>query len=248
MSGVSFGDSESRSISDPWHLVHAIDMLFAQGKELGFEFQYSTDFQKLAEMRRLLRDSELSPMFDVKVDRHLPETAFWMSATDSTGEVMGLQAFRLDEAWPNLSEWVLGWMMGLYARRREMIVPRQVQPPAHSMTALISGKVVYLGEFYIGKQGKRGLTDIFSRLGMFLALIKWQPQTIWALTGTSMATRGHLIRAGFDHIEPSFLTWQWSPEGAEAEEWVALATRRQLEFLISEMTTTKAKYQPSSSR
>ena len=84
------------------------------------------------------------------------------------------------DADPNLAEWVLGWMMGLYARRREMIVPRAVMPPEHSLSHLIRGRIVYHGELWIDKHCKVGF-PVFPRIGMLLAMVKWQPEAIWAL-------------------------------------------------------------------
>ena len=82
------------------------------------------------------------------------------------------------------------------------------------------------------------------RLGLLLALIKWQPVAIWALIGETMATRGHMVRMGYGHIEPSFLTWEWCPEGAEPREWIGIAERRHLEFSIAEMAAIAAQHQP----
>ena len=229
---------------DPLKTVTAISSLIQAGADMGFSFNVSSDFGELARLRKHLRDSDVSPMFDPVSCRSLPERGFWMSVTAKDGKIVGLQAFRLDEADPNLAEWVLGWMMGLYARRREMIVPRAVQPPEHSLSHLIRGRVVYHGELWIDKHS-RGCFTVFPRIGMLLALVKWQPEAIWALTGQSMATRGHMVRMGYGHLEQSFLTWEWQPHGAEQAEWIGIADRRHLEFSIAEMTSTEAKYQLS---
>ncbi len=236
--------SVGAGLADPLRTVSAISSLIAAGKELGLEFHLSTDFAELARQRRILRQGEVSPMFDCAASRSLGERGFWMSATDGTGAVAGIQAFRLDDADPNLAEWVLGWMMGLYARRREMIVPRGVMPPEHSLSHVISGRVVYHGELWIDKHVK-GCFPVFPRLGMLLAMVKWQPEAIWALTGQSMATRGHMVRMGYGHLEQSFLTWEWEPNGAEKAEWIGIALRRHLEFSIAEMAPTEARYPPS---
>jgi hypothetical protein len=80
---------------------------------------------------------------------------------------------------------------------------------------------------------------------MMLAMVKWQPEAIWALTGQSMATRGHMVRMGYGHLEQGFLTWESEPDGAEQVEWIGVALRRHLEFSIAEMSATEAKYQLS---
>ena len=90
-----------------------------------------------------------------------------------------------------------------------------------------------------------GIGMIHPPLGMLLCLLKWQPEAVWALTGETLATRGHMIRAGYGHIEPNFLTWEWQPMGAELNEWIGIAEKRDLEFLISRMATKRVKYLPS---
>ncbi len=231
--------SPRTGLADPLRTVNAITNLIEAGAKLGFTFDVSTDFAELAKQRQLLRNSDVSPMFDCAVNREIGETGFWMSALNDQGEVVGLQAFRLDDAQPNLADWVLGWMMGLYAKRREMIVPQQLHTPSHSLSTLVRGRVVYHGEVWIEKHSK-GCVSVFPRLGMLLALVKWQPEAIWALVGESLATRGHMTRTGYGHIEQSFLTWQWKPDGAEPVEWIGIAERRYLEFSIAEMASKEA--------
>lgn len=226
--------SSGTGLTDPLKAVSAISSIIATAQGLGFSFEISSDFAMFGRLRQTLRNGDVSPMFDPVASRSLDERAFWMSASDREGQVIGLQAFRLDDADPNLAEWVLGWMMGLYARRREMIVPRGILPPEHSLSHLISGHVVYHGELWIEKHSK-GCFPLFPQAGMLLALVKWQPEAIWALTGQSMATRGHMVRMGYGHLEQSFLTWEWEPGGAEQAEWIGIAERRHLEFSVAEM-------------
>jgi hypothetical protein len=220
-------------LTDPLKTVTAISGLISAGLEHGLSFRISSDFAELARQRRKLRNSDVSPMFDLAASRTLADRAFWMSATDLQGDIIGLQAFRLDEAQPNLADWVLGWMMGLYAKRHEMIIPKTLQPPEHSLSHLIRGKVVYHGELWVDKHNK-GCFPVFPRLGMLLALVKWQPEAVWALTGQAMATRGHMVRMGYGHLEQSFLTWDWEPHGAEHTEWIGIAERRHLEFSVAD--------------
>ena len=231
-------------LADPLRTTMAIAGLIRQGAEAGLKFRLGTEFGQLSRLRQELRNSDVCPLFDPQLSRSLSERGFWMAAEDQHGKTVGLQAFRLDEADPNLAEWVLGWMMGLYARRREMIIPRAVMPPEHSLSHLIRGRIVYHGELWIDKHAK-GCFPVFPRLGMLLAMVKWQPEAIWALTGQSMATRGHMVRMGYGHLEQSFLTWEWEPEGAEQAEWIGIALRRHLEFSIAEMSPTEDRCLPS---
>lgn len=232
-------------LSDPLRTVEAVNRLLDAANAHHCHFETSNDFGTFAELRLRVRNSSPSPMFDGEVNRYLAERAFWMCARDDAGAVIALQAFRLDEADPNLAEWALGWMMGLYAKRKELVIPDAPHVPDHSVTSLIQGPVAYHGELWIDKHHK-GVFEIFTRLGMLFALMKWQPEALWALGSKAMATRGHFVRSGYVHIESSFLRWSWEPSGAEQNEWIGIAERRHMEFMISEMTSRERKYQPSS--
>lgn len=229
-------------LADPLKAVEAISALRTAAKE--YDFQISSDFASLAKTRMSLRGTDVSPMFDATVNRSLTERAFWMQALSGDGKTVAMQAFRLDDADPNLAEWALGWMMGLYAKRQELVIPGAPHVPDHSVTALIRGPIGYHGELWIDNQHK-GLFEIFTRLGMLLALMKWQPEALWCLGNKAMATRGHFVRSGYVHIERSFLRWNWEPAGAEQVEWIGIAERRHLEFMIAEMTAKESRYQPS---
>ncbi len=232
-------------LSDPLKAVEAVNLLRDSAAAQKYSFTTSSDFGELQALRQNLRKSNVSPMFDPSVNRHLGERAFWMTTVAAGGETVAIQAFRLDDADPNLAEWALGWMMGLYAKRQELVIPSAPHVPDHSVTALIQGPIGYHGELWIDNQHK-GIFETFTRLGMLLALLKWQPEALWCLGSKGMATRGHFVRSGYVHIERSFLRWNWEPSGADPVEWIGIAERRHLEFMIAEMTAKESRYQPSS--
>ena len=220
-------------------MTPAISDLIQHGADRGLGFRISNNFAEMAEQRRLLRGSEVSPMFDPLAAHGLPENAFWIKASDAQGRTVGLQAFRLDHAEPSLALWALGWMLDHYARRREEVMPRAECPSAQSPTRLIRGRVVYHGELWIDRQAK-GCFPLFPRIGMLAALLTWQPEAIWALTRRSMVERGHMQKMGYGHVEPGFIHWEREPQGAAPEEWIGIASRHNLEASL-----TTAKSQPS---
>ncbi|CAN5519134.1 hypothetical protein BH10PSE7_BH10PSE7_01640 [soil metagenome] len=222
-------------LCDPLGAVRVItNMLsFAQGLELTVDL--SADFSLLAETRKAARGGLPSPMFDPSVSSLKPANAFWMAARDKQGKPYSLQAFRLDMVYPNLAEWTLGWMTGLYVRRNELILPSLTSPPAHSRANALSGPLVYHGEMWIDRTvKKRDWFDTFLKLGIILAYVKWQPEALWALIGHTIATRGHVARSGYAVQERGFLQWQWRPEGADQSEWLVIAEREHLELLIGD--------------
>ncbi|MFV0299538.1 MAG: hypothetical protein ACK5IP_01430 [Paracoccus sp. (in: a-proteobacteria)] len=237
------GGRFSGGLADPLTAVRAVTELLSAGAAAGLEFHQGTDFSKLVDFRQQARGSQVSPMFDPAVDSSLGRIGFWMTATDQAGKVVAMQSFRIDDASPNLADWVLGWMIGLYARRHELIIPRDTKSPRHSVANAIRGPVVYHGELWVDSH-QRKCFDIFTRLGIFLAFIKWQPAAIWALVGDAMATRGHMVRMSYAHVEPGFLTWEWCPAGADEREWLGISENRHLQLAMQEIATTGVKRSP----
>ncbi len=225
-----------QALSDPFAVARAVAILEADMCEMGFEPRMRHDFEAFRDLRREVRNSEEAPLFDPEVTTLTPERAFWMEAVDAEGKTRALQAFRLDVADPDLGEWALGWVLGIYLKRNELIIPASVTPPENSISRRISGPVVYHGELWVERRVRaRRLVEVFSKLGMLLALMKWQPRALWALTGSAMATRGHMIRMGYVRMEPGFMRWQFVPEAADSDEWLGLAEAEALERLAQDI-------------
>lgn len=224
-----------RGLTNPLAAVRAVSGMLDFAATLGLSVDISDDFDALVTVRRKARGGTVSPMFDPAINKFSGGHGFWMSATNETGAVISLQAFRLDLVYPDLATWTLGWMSGLYVRRQELILPAILHPPPHSRSHNLSGPLAYHGEMWIDKQiKKREWFDTFLKLGMVLAHIKWQPEALWALIGHTIATHGYVARSGYAVQERGFLQWQWRPEGADHSEWLVIADRQHLEFLIND--------------
>jgi hypothetical protein len=222
-------------LRDPMQLAIVTVALRRAVEDMGYCITISEDFHAFAEMRARCRGGKVAPFFDPAVNAGLDKRAFWVGAENSTGVPICLQAFRIDTAEPNLADWAPGWIMGLYLRRGELLVPRAAAPPASSVTERVVGRMVYHGELWIDpKLRGNGLLDILPRMGMLLAMIKWQPDAMWAIIGQTMATRGQITRLGYNHLERGFLQWEFLPEGGEDIEWLAIAEREELEYLVQE--------------
>jgi hypothetical protein len=235
------------ALADPLAAVEAVAGLLAFGRSHGLHLEISSDFDEFVRARRETRGDQVSPMFDPAVSQLDEARAFWLSARLESGQVVALQAFRLDIVHPNLAEWALGWMAGLYLKRKELVLPKRIEPVNHTRAATMCGKIVYHGELWIERhQRTRHCFEVFPRAGMLLAHLKWIPDGLWCLVSDSMATRGHLVRMGYGHLERGFFSWEWAPNGAEAIEWVGLADSRHLEHLIAETASTGSLYRPSS--
>ncbi len=222
-------------IRDPLAVVEAVHQIGVSMQKLNLQIEVSSDFARFTELRMIGRNSKTSPMFDPAVNKLDWQNGFWVAGHDLDNKLVCLQAFRRNAVDSSLADWVPGWMAGQYIKRNELVSFNSCTIPSTSITHSVSGNLVYHGELWIDRMSKRRqLADLFPRYGMLMALIKWQPDAIWALVGTGMATRGYMVRLGYAQVENGFLRWNIEPEGAEPVEWVALASRSHLEYLASD--------------
>jgi hypothetical protein len=226
--------SPEGGMPNPLAAVEIVHGLIERARALDTEPFFSSDFPEFARQRLMLRGSNASPMFDPAVGR-LQDKAFWLGARNKQGEVVSLQAYRLDYVDTSLAEWVVGWMAGLYLKRHELMVPAYLEPPSYSRAGRVRGRLVYHGEIWLSPTLKnRSYFDTMPFLGMLLAYLKWYPDAIWGLVSDQMANHGHVTRMKYPHLEPSFLRWQHCPEDIPSNEWLVLAERSDLDFLIEE--------------
>ena len=228
-------------LSHPLDAARAASILEAELKALKIHVHASSDMAAFNAAKLKLRGSLPSPMHDHEVCVFDRERAFWMYLTDEAGEMVGLQAFRFDEIDTSLADWCLTYMIGVYMRRQELMVPSHAKPPAGSFSERLTGKLVYHGEIWVDKQIKnRKVFEHFVKLGLILTLIKWQPDAIWGLATNQMANHGHFTRVGYSILERGFLRWQWSTDSIGPMEYLVASEKQSLENLVAEMTSLEA--------
>lgn len=220
-------------------------MLANELAEAGFTFHTSSDMKAFNDMKLKCRGIPVAPMHYYETAVFTNERAMWTSITNAAGETVGLQAFRCDEIDTNLADWCVTYMIGVYMRRQELMVPTHALPPAGSIAERLTGRLVYHGEIWIDKQIKnRKVFELFVRLGLILALIKWRPEAIWGLASAQMAGHGHFTRVGYPVLERGFLRWQWASEGVDPVEYLVAVERSSLEAMVEEILSTGALCQP----
>lgn len=220
-------------------------MLANELAEAGFTYHTSSDMKAFNDMKLKCRGIPVAPMHYYETAVLTNERAMWTSITNAAGETVGLQAFRCDEIDTNLADWCVTYMIGVYMRRQELMVPTHALPPAGSIAERLTGRLVYHGEIWIDKQIKnRKVFELFVRLGLILALIKWRPEAIWGLASAQMAGHGHFTRVGYPVLERGFLRWQWASEGVDPVEYLVAVERSSLEAMVEEILSTGALCQP----
>ena len=234
-------------IKNPFGITNLVTRLVADLESNGYSVSVSSDMKKLDETKLALRGYRVGPMHDADVCNFDGERAFWMQLLDETRKPVGLQAFRFDHIDTNLADWLPNYMIGVYMRREELMVPSHSNAPMGSVAEGLRGNLVYHGELWLDKHVKaRNVFDSFTRLGVFLSVIKWNPDAIWALTSEQMARHGHLGRIGYTTIERGILRWQWASRDVDSVEYLALVDRQAIENIIDEMLSRTIEYQLAS--
>jgi hypothetical protein len=226
-------------LANPLAAARVVDALYRQARQLGIRIETSGDFEAFASLRKTVRAEPVSPFFDPAVTQLDASKGFWTVGYDAANKVVSLQAFRIDTIDTSLADWALGFVIGIYVKRGEIIVPSKIRPPRNSIAERIRGRVVYHGEIWIAKDVRqRQAVETIPLLGMLIAAIKWNPDAVWGIVEDSMATKGFVTRIGYSHVERGFFEWQWLPQGAEAREWLAVSERADLEYMIEERAST----------
>ena len=235
----------SVGLQNPLGMVRVCVLLEKELAAKGLYVSQSSDFQLLNETRIKSRGDKVGPMHDHNLCDFSKERAFWMGLHDETGRTVGLQAFRLDHVETSLADWLPNYMIGVYMRRNEMMVPSHPSPPRGSISERLRGKLVYEGELWLDKKIKgRQAFDIFSKLGIFLTTVKWNPDAIWGLASEQMAKHGHVGRIGYTILERGFLRWTWASEGIDPVEYLAVIEKLAVEQMVEEMLSANMPTQP----
>jgi hypothetical protein len=234
-----------RGLHNPLGIARLCAQLEEELLKAGFRVQLSSDFKLFDQTKLALRGVRVGPMHDPDVCDFSNERAFWMRLVDVADQTVGLQAYRCDEIDTSLADWLPNYMIGVYMRRQEMMVPSHAKPPQGSVAERLRGRLVYEGELWLARdvKGKR-IFDCFTRLGLLLCCVKWNPEAIWGLAGEQMAKHGHVGRIGYNILERGFLRWLWASKDVDRVEYLAVIERTGIEQLIEEMLLTEAVCQP----
>jgi hypothetical protein len=231
-------------LKDPLALARLCVQLELQLEEHGYIVTVYNDMQTLDSAVQRCRSKPVSPMHNPEACDFSDNRAFWMSMEDHRGVTCGLQAFRCDWIETNLSDWCAPYMIGIYMRCNELMVPNAQRPSKDSIGNTLKGLLVYHGELWVSRQTRsRKVFDAFTRLGLLLSMMKWNPDAIWGLAGETMAKHGHPNRIGYTSIEKGFLKWEWASTGIDPVEYLTVVNRSGLQQLVDEMQTTEPEYQ-----
>jgi hypothetical protein len=230
-------------LKNPLGLAKIVAQLEASLLELGYTTNVSSDMRELNEYVQRSRGRPAAPMHNFQACDFSNERAFWVSIEDRSGITSGIQSFRCDQIETSLADWCLPYMIGIYMRCRELMIPTQMRSPKDSIAERLKGSLVYQGELWVDRQTKnRKVFEYFTRLGLLLTMMKWNPDAIWALIDEQVALHGHPNRVGYTTVEKGFLRWEWKSEGVSPVEYLVVIERSGLEQMIDSILTTQSGY------
>ena len=200
----------------------------------GVYLRMGRDFDVFAERIRTqpARHKMLS-QFDPKGDMDGAKDAFWICGFDADGELIHTQALQLhDMQRKNVARHIAETIPN-YLPPRPGLEPGSIRATPGPKASKLTGDVVYHGEMWlIPELRDRGTASLVNRLGMYLAMQKWDPDSVFGLMSWGLACYGFGIRIGYLHCEPMALTWDVAGEKSQHQVWTVFMERDDLRFLL----------------
>lgn len=217
-------------------------VLRQRARDIGIEVIAGFDFDEFANMRLEARGAPVYPFFEPKLNAFEPENAFWVKGMDEEGNVVYLDAFRLDLVDRDFVQWFTTWMFGLRARAQAQTLEMLHDIPlASNRIKSLAGRLVYQGELWISPAAPRKLKamalETIPRFSMLLAYIHFRPDAIWAIVEERGVVTGGVLRGGIPHVQPHFVQWteRRPADTPFTSEWLATMTRDEIELMIREI-------------
>ncbi len=203
----------------------------------GMRLEVSSDFEAFRCIRAMQPERPpISPLFDPHVCDIDANNGFWIKGTSDSGEIVHVQAVRLE----NMTDTSLAEHLYKY---RDIYAPPGVHVDlelsrfcATPSSRIITGRVCYHGELWLkgGPNGYRGhgLTAALPRLALALAHLSWRPDFMFGLVHPMAACKGLPAREGYMHLEPGGIMWQRQDRSEIYDEWLVWMSHTDLQYLM----------------
>jgi len=204
----------------------------------GMLLEIGSDFETFADLvNRHARRGPLTPKFDPAIEPVDGQNAFWILGRNELGEIVHTQAIRImDIGEGTLAEHIREEFPAYTPPKWRLISGMNQYNPGPGSHAM-RGRVCYHGDFWIlgGDHGfrGRGMNVVTSRLAMAIAMVKWNPDYIYAYMHSLVACSGVAPRGGFMHMEQNNLFWSIPGYDELLEAWMVWSARRDIMHFIS---------------
>lgn len=213
-------------------VVNFLTQVVEGARQAGVALEMQLDFKRLQELTETLEGRDpLTPIFDWRESGVSGENAFWIQGSDERGEVVLMQAARIDDLGnKSLAEHI-------QENRDLMLTPSIKADPRTSVfdgcyyLTEITGRVVYAGETWISPVGPyrgKGLASVCSRMAFGLSLLRWRPDYMYGLTSKMLALKGIAAKYEYYHTHPYGVRWKRKDGEGLIDEWVTWMNARDL--------------------
>jgi len=177
----------------------------------GVVLKLHTDFNRFRDVVAKTPDREaVTSLFDPDLSDIGPDNGFWIEGVDAEGQVVHLQALRMDDLqgvslashWQDKPEW--------YAPPGADVDLPKTNFNTASASHEISGTVCYHGDFWIHKKCRKfRLAGKLSVFAMLLAAAKFDPDFIYCFIVPKHVRQGLAAVYGYLHIHPFAPQWHF---------------------------------------
>ena len=203
----------------------------------GIRIEVGTDFDiyaKIVAKGRLVQG--LGAPFDPQLHDLNETNAFWLVAYNSEGVLIHTQAAKMVKMeGKTLSQYMMGRFREFPPALPDIDFVRsryRATPGAHG----ISGDVVYHGDIWVSQEAGEyrgvGLSTVFARYGLMLAMEKWNPDFIFGFMARTVAFKGFAERMGYFHNEPGSLRWYRHGNDTAMEGFLSYLSNADVRFLF----------------
>jgi len=197
-------------------------------KEHGITLTISHDMQAMYAIADQLKGKEISPLFNRKFFDVLPDNSFWIYGTDSDGEIIHIQASKMDDTGKCNLEQLLNQQL-----RRSFNVDTEEEVVGCPATREISGKIAYHGDMWLSPKC-RGLKlgDLLGQIGLLVTFNCFKPDYVYGFLEGELSNTGFLFRQGYWNFQPLNKEWVLAHPWLYQEDWLVYMSQDNLEYLL----------------
>ena len=215
-----------------FQLAEATAALSARLKTNGRTIEQTVDFAKIDEEMALMEKGKMSLENSWIYNDLTPANAFYVVVRNAEKKPIAMCAVRNYQLRnENLTSFLERQYARLYAKG-ENALDTSMMPP---LTDEISGSVVYLGDFFVGREGrvsKEFNNSDFILLVYGLAMMQFDPDWLFGFARHRDAARGLTATYFMVRCYPFALNWQVETTSRQDSDWIIGMNRKDLSYLI----------------
>jgi len=216
-------------VINPLDVSRRVGQLERLINDAGITLELRTDFGYLVRLCETLEDKPYPTAMFNPLHHHIgPDNGFWIKGTDKAGDVVHLQAVRLDDLTGTNLARELETLQAFYFDPSVSAEPGENCRSFAHIAKTITGRVCFHGEIWLkpGDNGFRGkgLAGLLPKLATSLALAHFQPDFIYGFGYPPLVNNGTIISYGYRHFEPDVVNWVRPSRDVPLEAWMCWMT------------------------